>query len=57
MDLAWLAGNLMFSIPKCWTRIYNKQQCSVKHDIHLINIFIDLGLKVSIHYESSSGPL
>ena len=23
----------MFSISKCSTRIYNKQQCSVKHDI------------------------
>jgi len=38
-------------------RIYNKQQCPVKHDIRLINIFIDLGLHVSIHKESSSGPL
>jgi len=28
---------------------YSMQQCSVKHDIHLINIFIDLGLHVSIH--------
>jgi len=28
---------------------YNKQRCSVKHDIHLINIFIDLGRHVSIH--------
>jgi len=24
--------------------ICNKQQCSVKHNIHIINIFIDLGL-------------
>jgi len=39
--------DLMFSIPKCSTHIYNKQQCSVKHDIHLINIFNDLGPKVN----------
>ena len=43
---------LMFFIPKCSTRICNKQQCSVKHNIHLINIFIDLGLHVSSPSES-----
>ena len=31
----------MFSVPKFSTRIYNKQQCSVKHNIHLINVFMD----------------
>jgi len=29
--------------------IYNKQRCSVKHNIHIINIFINLWLHVSIH--------
>jgi hypothetical protein len=29
---------LMFSILKHSTRIYNKQRCSVKHNIHIINI-------------------
>jgi len=52
--IAWQIGvgmcnNLMFSIPKCSTRIYNKQRCPVKHNIHIINIFIDLWLHVSIH--------
>ena len=28
----------MFSIPKFSIRIYNKQRCSVKHSIHLINL-------------------
>jgi hypothetical protein len=28
--------------------IYNKQQCSVKHNINLINVFIDFGLNASI---------
>jgi len=37
--------------------IYNKKRFSVKHNIHIINIFIDLGLHVSIHLESSTGPL
>jgi len=27
---------LMFSVPKCSTLIYNKQRCSVKHNIHII---------------------
>jgi len=33
----WYRVFLMFSVPKCSTRIYSKQQCSVKHNIHLIN--------------------
>ena len=33
----------------CTIFIYNKQRCSVKHNIHLINIFTDLWLHVSIH--------
>jgi len=37
----------MFSIPKCSTRIYNKQRRSVKHDIRIIDIFIDLAPKVN----------
>ena len=30
------SGCLMFSIPKCSTCICNKQQCSVKHNSHMI---------------------
>jgi hypothetical protein len=33
----WYRVFLIFSVPKCSTRIYSKQQCSVKHNIHLIN--------------------
>ena len=47
----------LFSIhATCYTSIYNKQQCSVKHNIHLVCLFIDLGRHVSIPLESSSGP-